>query len=85
MATLSEDNSSWKASGIQRRDFRSTKNGPEIPKGSKRKKNTKKWCKGIEGREHKVIHWVEKNRWGSYVDKCENCGKEMKHYWKRFF
>ena len=52
MARLAEDTSSWKASGIQRRDFRSTINGPEVQRTNGSKKNTRRWCKGVEGREH---------------------------------
>lgn len=51
---LAEDNTSWKASSIQRRDFRRTADGPEVTDNrKKRRKNTRRWCKGVEGREHK--------------------------------
>lgn len=60
MATLSEDDSSWRASGIIRRDFRHTKGEPEAPTRAVRgRKNTKRWCKGIVGRKHDVRTVVE--------------------------
>lgn len=52
MATLAEDTTSWKASSVQRRDFRATADGPESPRKSGNRKNTRRWCKGVEGREH---------------------------------
>jgi hypothetical protein len=81
MATLKDDDSSWKAGGIKRRDFRHTKNGPHIPKHQGKKKKTKKWCKGIEGREHVIKH-TNHPRYSAYahVDLCEICGKEVKMY-----
>ena len=78
---LSKDDDSWKASGIKRRDFRSAHDAPEVPRrsGPKRKKNTKKWCRGREGKEHTIVRF-EKNKYYS-VDKCSVCGKELKWYW----
>lgn len=44
---------------------------PEVPL-HRAKKNTKRWCKGKVGREHKVELGVSKNGWGrrqcEYVD-----------------
>lgn len=59
---------------------------PEVPK-HRSKKNTKRWCKGIIGREHKYryVEWL-----GSFktifpghtqvysVEECENCRKQGK-------
>ena len=51
---------------------------------SSSKKDTKKWCRGVEGREHKP-HWVEhyyivgldnhKLNW--LVKECANCRKHL--------
>lgn len=81
MVTLSEDGDSWKASGIRRRDFRSSKEEPEINRHmGNRKKNTKKWCKGKVGKKHTVEgHRMERY---CHVDFCTVCRKDMKHYWK---
>ena len=51
---VSQDSDSWKAGGIVRRDFRSGKvDYPERElRGKSKRKNTKRWCKGREGREH---------------------------------
>lgn len=84
MARISQDDDSWKAGGIKRRDFRSVRNGPEVPKHGK-KKNTKKWCRGQVGKLHdtEVKPWKSLsfyrdpfNRPVWVVDKCKNCGKE---------
>ena len=52
----------------------------------KSKKNTRKWCKGKEGREHKPI-WVDKSKYEfhfhcEYV--CQACQKILNSYreWK---
>lgn len=88
MARISDDDSSWKASGVQHRDFRHTHNGPEVSSRAK-KKNTRKWCKGVVGREHTFNVGVAAPRWNRFrdgrpmwiVDKCSTCGKETK--WRR--
>lgn len=84
MTTLKEDGDSWKASGIKRRDFRNSKEEPEVNrhKGNK-KKNTSRWCRGKQGQEHDVEHVPHPTYWryGSHVDRCKRCGKELKTYW----
>ncbi len=50
---LAEDNSNYRASSVERRDFRHSGDGPEETAGKpKRKKDTKRWCRGKEGVEH---------------------------------
>jgi len=44
--------SDWKERSIERRDFRSTRNGPEVTGKPRKRKDTKQWCKGVEGRKH---------------------------------
>jgi hypothetical protein len=82
MATLKDDDSSWKASGIKRRDFRHTHGGPNTPKGRGKRKNTKQWCKGKVGTPHILQHQQHPKypKW-SHVDLCVECGKEVKYYW----
>jgi hypothetical protein len=49
---LSHDDTSWRASGLKRKyeDY------PEVAYNRNRKKaNTKRWCKGKVGREHKLV------------------------------
>lgn len=70
MATLSEDGDSWRASGVKRRDFRRAKDAPEVPGSRGRRKNTKKWCKGIVGRKHDVR---------TYVENPHYCGKDCSY------
>jgi hypothetical protein len=48
--------SDWKEESNKRRDIRHTKDSDEHRKESSvKKKNTKKWCKGKAGREHKSV------------------------------
>lgn len=61
MARISEDNTSYRASGIERRDFRHTANGPEVTGKPRKHKDTKRWCKGIQGREHVLVTVMGKN------------------------
>jgi hypothetical protein len=79
---------SWNEDSNKRRDFRQSNGEPEpkIPK-HQNKKDTKKWCKGKEGREHEWIlddyfpHLPGK----TLVEKCSLCGKQGKIYFMRFF
>ncbi len=71
--------SDWHYRGIQNRDARHTPGDPdELSGGPKRKKDTKRWCRGIEGREHVPGEWV----WTPYFSgfksgklSCKACGK----------
>ena len=89
MARISDDASSWKAGGVQHRDFRHTHNGPEVPTRKGGRKNTRRWCKGIVGREHTIEVGIAAPRWNLFrsgapiwiVDKCTTCGKEFN--WRR--
>lgn len=53
MATLKDDNSSWKAHGLKkkRRDW---DNDPKPRNVKNKKKSTAKWCKGRVGVEHDI-------------------------------
>jgi DNA-directed RNA polymerase subunit RPC12/RpoP len=60
----------------------------EIPK-HRSKKNTKKWCKGKEGKMHQPIwekndkfHW-SKSIWLVY--RCQVCSKEIDNYYQGKF
>lgn len=84
MVTLSEDSDSWKASGIKRRDFRSSKEDPEINRHTgNRKKNTKKWCKGKVGKQHIPVH-LKVDLW-HHVTLCQTCSKQLEYFWLRSF
>jgi hypothetical protein len=82
MARVSKDSDSWKASGIKRRDFRNVHNGPEVNTKGK-KKNTRKWCRGKTGKEHRIIHQPHPTfgKYGTHIDRCDECGKEVNCYW----
>jgi len=62
MARINRDSDSWKAGGIIKRDFNHAHDEPEVPKhnpAKRTKKNTKRWCRGKEGREHRVTTYIE--------------------------
>lgn len=71
--------SEWRLGGIKRRDARHIKEDVRPPGGSK--KNTKKWCRGVVGREHKpeCKPWPSSGSWK--VLACTSCGKHLDYYW----
>jgi hypothetical protein len=77
---LSQDSDSWKASGLKRRDFRHTHDGPEVTRHvGKRRKSTKRWCRGVKGREHQPV--VEQRRWYD-LTLCSVCHKHLSYSWR---
>lgn len=78
--------SDWRESANRRRDQRQTKL-PIIRAPSCSKKNTKRWCRGKVGVEHKpicVVYDDLKNRkvyapWRVLI--CSACKKELDHYY----
>jgi hypothetical protein len=78
---LSKDTTSWKAQGLLVKQ----KPLPEQPV-HRSKKDTKKWCKGIVGREHDYEYQHPHNDLGDWrlVPVCLNCGRQDYHdilYW----
>jgi hypothetical protein len=72
--------SEWKQGAAKRRDARATKS--DLPtKRQRRKKDTKKWCKGVEGREHQPLV-TEEDAWNGKVWRirhiCPRCRKILK-------
>ena len=53
---LKEDNRSWNAHNVIRKNIRHTKD-PDDTMKHRSKKNTAKWCKGKVGKKH-LTHWV---------------------------
>lgn len=79
---LKEDSNSWKASGIKRKDARHRKDHAEIEKPKAKRKDTKRWCLGKEGREHS-LKWEICDRYFSYSvwnETCQKCRKRF-GYW----
>jgi hypothetical protein len=71
--------SEWKEESAKRRDFRSSKDGPESTGSKKRKKNKKKWCKGKVGEEHEFERHEHKHSIlarAYLLMKCKKCGRE---------
>lgn len=79
----------WCFGGVERRDFRATKGGPEeLPHRPTRRGKNKRWCKGKEGREHryKQVIWYTYNyrdddgkarQRHTYRWVCQGCGKVL--------
>lgn len=80
--------SEWKKGAADRRDARATKSPEEIPKATAQKKDTKRWCGGHEGRDHKPACFKEprgftgETEW--YKLCCTVCGKVL-DYWSNWF
>jgi hypothetical protein len=67
----------WREGGLILREFRASKDGPEVITKNKRK-NTRRWCKGKAGVNH--VFKVKHSHWARFcfcMDVCENCGKEV--------
>jgi hypothetical protein len=73
--------SPWKASGAAVRDARHTHNGPSVA-AHRSSKNTKRWCRGKSGIEHKLVVSLHDERGlPRLVRHCSECGKEFgTHY-----
>jgi hypothetical protein len=85
----------WRLNAIKRHDERHTK-APERepPKPVPAKKDTRRWCKGIQGRPH-VLVWKRRPakmvtrsdgsvltyaaKWLDYT--CTICGKQLDYWW----
>ena len=78
---------SWKETAAERRDARHTK-VPDDPRPTPGKKDTKRWCGGKVGREHKPKCMPYGSRFMSGMDifkdwrvyACTACGKELERY-----
>lgn len=77
--------SEWRERALKRRDQRQTK--VEVRPPSRSRRNTRRWCRGVEGREHKpvCVDYDELKgvawRTGSKVLMCEVCQKQLAFYW----
>jgi hypothetical protein len=81
MATLKEDSSSYRASGVMVRDARHTHNGPSEP-AHRSTKDKRRWCRGKVGIPHKLVVSVELRKYGfpRLSRHCSECGKEFDSY-----
>lgn len=85
---LKENSSSYRASGVRRRNARQDK-PPDAHRPVSGKKDTRRWCKGIVGREHKpeCMNYAKlagrvtslSAEWRILA--CSVCGKELDHYY----
>lgn len=78
--------SEWRESANKRRAARQTK-VPDIRQQGGSRRDTKKWCRGVVGREHtpEATNYTELKRLtyceGWQVLVCTTCKKELDHYW----
>jgi len=73
---LKEDNRSWRAGGIIKRDYRHDHS--DDLRYYHIHKSTRKWCKGVKGQKHNYEKKI-KEFIGNYqidIEKCSRCGKE---------
>lgn len=83
---LKENSNNYRASGLKRKDAKHTKlDDRHLPVSGK--KDTKKWCGGKVGREHKLKCLAKGWRgvrvvW--YALACTECGKELKVWYPGF-
>jgi hypothetical protein len=76
-----KDKDSWKGRSIERKDFRRTHDAPEAPRHKgKKKKDTKKWCRGKVGVAH-TFEWTDRGnyRFTYKVEVCSTCGKHGRY------
>lgn len=54
---ISRDPDSYRAEGVLRRDFRSSRGEPDVPRHvpATKRKDGRRWCRGHEGREHVAV------------------------------
>ena len=75
---ISKDKDSWKASGVIRRDFRRSHDGPEVIRSRNKRKNLKRWCRGKEGKEHDFVVVPKRYEYSWFTSTkyvCTVCGK----------
>jgi hypothetical protein len=83
--------SDWRESANKRRNARQARLPIRPPSVSRR--DTKKWCRGKVGVEHKsycVSYNDLKNTRATYADEwkvliCTACGKQLAHWWPSVF
>lgn len=88
--------SEWRVGAARRRDARNTRSPAEVPKGAaaNAKKNTKRWCRGKVGVEHKPKcvdyaetkfigdgHSLKRLYTGWKLLVCTECGRELAKHW----
>ena len=73
--------SDWRDRANKRRDERHTKID-DTSKPKKSSKDTKRWCKGVEGREHDLTCFQKTDTLKTFVLYCRNCGKEEDVWWE---
>jgi len=76
MATDRTNPNSWQSDSNRLKDFRSSKDGPEVTAGPRRKKDTNRWCKGKVGREHDYTKYIPSHYFRDKYDPvCSVCNK----------
>lgn len=81
---MGTNDDTWRQGAARVRDARNVREPEKASVGGLRKKNTKRWCKGKVGREHKPECIIPNGRTPSddtRVLACMACGKELERYW----
>ena len=73
---IKKDKTNYRASGIIHRDNRHDKSVDGSSRPAAKKKNTKKWCKGREGRCH-TLEWKESKFSVGFRQRFPNVGVRM--------
>jgi len=79
MARIKKDKTSWHASSVIRRDFRSSKEPPEVTGSARQKKNRSKWCKGKVGIEHNYVDVPFEQQKYKNISRCKEIWCEKCH------
>lgn len=85
---------SWKKTAANRRDFKASKDEADNKPSNSAKKDTKKWCKGKQGKKHTLAVKPYKDLKGDsgatdrkhytngwYIRYCTTCGKETDYHY----
>jgi hypothetical protein len=71
---------SWKKQATDRRDARQNPDEPRPRPQTNKKKDTKRWCRGVEGRTHAPV-WEP---WQPYADWLKQLSGRRKVYWLNY-
>lgn len=73
----------WQERANKRRDERHTKSPDDGTKPSaSSRKDTKRWCGGKAGREHRPVGGLYRNTSGCYELVCADCGRRLDWWFK---
>lgn len=82
MARLKRGANTWRSEGLAKKYKEQASFDMLNNKIRRRKKDTRKWCRGKVGVEHKLYRYFYRSGWSGIRtnlirSRCENCGKEF--------